>query len=283
MPFGKKVEIILILTDSTPAHIMLDEEVRNTGLQLPKGECHVWHVSLEVADDDLSQLIEYLSDDEQKRAAAFLVPAPRARYIVTRSALRLLLGRHLGIPAATVALHANAHGKPQLAPHHEELRFNVSHSGAHALIALCRDSDVGVDIELQRDLDDWTGMARMIWCHADLTRWQSLSAADRSSAFYRAWTRKEAVAKAIGLGMATDFKKLGVSFAPGEDARVLHLDPAFGQVAEWCLIDIATPENYSAALATRTPAIRVMQYRHATAPQPKTCTYSRLPPTSPSP
>lgn len=261
---------------------MPHEEVLHPSLELNKGECHVWHVSLDAPEEDLSRLTEHLSDVERKRAAAFLVPAPRAQFIVTRGVLRLLLGRYLGIPAAAVALHADAHGKPQLVPSQDELRFNVSHSGAQALIALCLGADVGVDIERHRELEDWIGMARTIWCAADLARWQRLPAADRGRAFYRAWTRKEAVAKAIGLGMAADFKKLRVSFAPGEDARVLDLDPAFGLAAEWSLIDIATPENYSAALATRSTATRVMQYRHATASAPQAGTLSRLSPTFPS-
>ena len=248
---------------------MPHEEVRHPGLELQRGECHVWHVTLDETEEGLSRLAEHLSNEERKRADSFLVPAPRTQFIVTRGTLRLLLGRYLGIPAATVAFRTNAHGKPQLAPSHGDLRFNVSHSGKHALIALCRDADVGVDIERHRDLDDWAGMARMIWCDADLARWQDLPANDRCRAFYLAWTRKEALAKAAGLGMAADFKRLQVSFAPAQHASVIDLDPAFGLAAEWSLIDIDTPENYSAALATRSPAIRVMQYRHATASGPQ--------------
>ena len=240
---------------------MPHKEVHCPGLELKREECHVWHVSLEESDEDLFRLAAQLSNDEQKRAGSFLVAAPRTQFIVTRSALRLLLGGYLGVSAAAIAFRTNAHGKPELAQPNDDLRFNVSHSGRHALIALSRGADVGVDIEQHRPLDDWSGMAQMIWCDEDLARWQGLSAADRCRAFYLAWTRKEAVAKAVGLGMAADFKKLRVSFVPAAPAFLSGLDPAFGLAAEWSLIDIATPENYSAALAAKSPDVRVREYR----------------------
>lgn len=251
--------------DSTPIHATPRKKVRHPDLHLGRGECHVWHVSLDMADDDLARLRRHLSIDEQIRADSFILPSPRRQFIVTRSTLRLLLGRYLGTDSASTTFRTNSHGKPRLPPPDDDLYFNVSHSGEHALIALCRGAEVGIDIERHRMLDDWSGMAKMIWCAEDMIEWINLSADERCRAFYLAWTRKEAMAKAIGLGMATDFKKLRVSFSPAAKATLLNLDQAFGSAATWSLIDIETPPNYAAALAARSPGIRVSQFRHTPA------------------
>jgi 4'-phosphopantetheinyl transferase len=240
---------------------MPHEEVRSQSPKIRRGECHVWHISLEETEDGLTRLLRHLSDDEKKRADGFLVPAPRAQYITTRSALRLLLGSYLAIAAEDIAFQSNAYGKPFLPPPHGDLRFNVSHSGNRALIAICMGIDVGIDIEQHRQLADWSGLAKMIWCDEDLDRWMQLSPDDQFMAFYLAWTRKEAIAKALGYGMAANFKMLRARLAPAERAQLIDISPAFGVASEWSLIDIDTAENYSAALAARTSNINVVQHR----------------------
>src|SRR5438552_660293 len=56
-----------------------------------------------------------------------------------------LLAQYLGCPPALIALQRGPHGKPQLVG--EPLHFNLSHSGALALLAIARDVAVGVDVE----------------------------------------------------------------------------------------------------------------------------------------
>jgi 4'-phosphopantetheinyl transferase len=140
------------------------------------------------------------------------------------------------------------------------LRFNVTHSGTRALIAIARDIDVGIDIEVHRPLGDISGLARMIFCSQDLEHWSSLPSAERMSAFYRAWTRKESVAKAIGCGLALDFPSLRVSFIADQPPAILEMDPARGCAHDWTLENVATSDGYSAAIAALTRELRVCQY-----------------------
>lgn len=227
---------------------------------LAAGECHVWTVALEQAADAQAALQRHLSADELQHLAALRLPALRRQYAVTRGALRLLLGRYLDMPPALCRYTTGRYGKPALIEPRLGLHFNVAHSGGQALIAITRGTELGVDIELQRPLDDMAGLARSILSAADLERWLGLPQAQRQQAFYAIWTRKEAVAKAAGLGLSMDFPGLSVEFGPRRPAAVRGIDNAFGQPSEWLLADLQCPPGYSAALAARAQALRISLY-----------------------
>lgn len=223
-----------------------------------RGDCDVWWVCLPQAPQDLAALESVLSAPERERAAAFRLAAPRRQFVVGRAALRTLLGRSLGIPPAACGFAVDANGKPSLQPP-SPVRFNVSHAGDFVLIAIASGMDVGVDVEAHRPADDLASLAASILCPADLERWRAASAAEGPAAFYRIWTCKEAVAKAIGGGLAMDFRRLRISLAPGRAAALASLEPHWGQADRWSLRELATESGYSAAVAASAPALKVTQ------------------------
>jgi 4'-phosphopantetheinyl transferase len=222
------------------------------------GACDVWMVSLVQPPQRLGQLESLLSPQERERAAAFLLPLPRRQFIVARAALRTLLGRALGLAPADVSFALNAHGKPALAPD-SALRFNVSHSGDLALVAIATGFDVGVDVEAQRRTDDLASLAASILGPQDLERWRATAATEGAAAFYRIWTCKEAVAKAIGCGLSLDFKALRIDLAPGRAASLAALAPEWGEARAWSLRELETEGGYCAAVAAAAPGLSVTQ------------------------
>ena len=225
---------------------------------LAPGVCDVWSVSLLQPPHQLAALESLLSVQERERAAAFLLPLPRRQFIVARGALRTLLGRTLGTSPSAVRFALNAHGKPALDPACE-LRFNVSHAGDLALIAVASGLDVGVDVEVHRRIDDLASLAASILCPPDLDQWRADASQQGAAAFYRIWTCKEAVAKAIGCGLAMDFRALRISLAPGRAAALASLEPAWGRAGAWSLRELETESGYSAAVAASTPDLKVTQ------------------------
>ena len=211
-------------------------------VQLRKNDCHVWSLPLNQPPSVLMALAQTLSEDERQRADAFRVPAPRRRFILTRGALRMLLGRYLDAEPADFRFGYNEFGKPFLRTPPAGLRFNVAHSGDHALIAFADSIDVGVDIEIHSPLDEPHGMARMVLSPTEFAHWRQLPDAARTEAFYDIWTRKEAVAKAFGQGLSMDFTALEVGFDEPRD---------------WMLITLGAAPGYSAALAARTRELRL--------------------------
>ena len=138
----------------------------------------------------LPPLALLLSADERARAARFRLERDRRRFVVARARLRQLLAERLAASPESIALVYGPHGKPALAQ--GSLRFNVSHSGELALYAFSRDREVGIDVEAVRDVPEAERIARRWFAEADYRRF----------GFLGCWTRREAVAKALGRGIA---------------------------------------------------------------------------------
>lgn len=210
----------------------------------------VFRLDLDLAAE-LSDSLHHLTPEERRRAGRFVRAADRLRFAQTRTATRRLLGRRLGCCPADVPLALGAHGKPFVDedPHRAPV-FNVSHSGGHALIALadpCGVLHLGVDIEQHRpDLD------AEIMLDAVCTDQECVSvrrASDRLSAFYQRWVGKEAVLKAIGIGVSDHLRSIGIS--PGGGGRLAIAC----EVPEWNgfqAMALPAPPGYAAALAWRT-------------------------------
>jgi 4'-phosphopantetheinyl transferase len=222
---------------------------------LKQAQCHVWSVSLDFGSDALAPLLPLLSTEERQRADAFLLPAPRKQFIFARAALRTVLARYLGSPPEACRFETNRWGKPSLSPA-SDLRFNLSHAGDQALIAVARGFDIGVDIERHRPLEDIAAMARMVMCAHEFSFWAALPIAEQTTSFYRVWTCKEAVSKAIGRGLSVDFPGLQVELLPGRAARLVGMDACWGRADQWSLIEMDAPQGYSAALAAASPGLR---------------------------
>jgi 4'-phosphopantetheinyl transferase len=165
-------------------------------------EAHVWLVSL-----DGSPNMSLLSADERDRARRYRAPEARDRFVLARAALREILGGYVGLPPEQLRFaYPCACGrddcepsrrKPRVEP--DTLRFNVSHTEGLALIAVSRGRELGVDVERVRPL-----AAAATWA-LDANEAEAIAALpepERLDAFYRAWTRREAHAKARGDGLA---------------------------------------------------------------------------------
>lgn len=169
---------------------------------LPPDEAHVFAVPVEQrpAIDELSAT---LSVEERLRAEQFRLDAPHRRFIVGRAMLRVLLGRFLDLPAAEIALRDGEGGKPELAEPvgSSTLRFNVAHSDEMALVAMTHGCEIGVDVERVRAVDYWEQIAHRYFHPAETIAILASKTQERSKAFLQCWTAKEAVLKALGVGL----------------------------------------------------------------------------------
>src|SRR5438067_10925318 len=111
------------------------------------GELVVIATSLEVRRDRLEAMRKTFSPREEERFQSFATDSLRNLWGAARGTLREVLGRAVGCDASEVQFRYGPHGKPYLAG--SPVRFNISHSGALALIALAQ-VEVGADVELPR-------------------------------------------------------------------------------------------------------------------------------------
>ncbi|MFZ1827504.1 MAG: 4'-phosphopantetheinyl transferase superfamily protein [Candidatus Competibacteraceae bacterium] len=212
-------------------------------------EVHVWLASLTPPDARLAALAATLNDEERERAARFRFPEHRDRFIAGRGGLRELLGIYLNESAGALQFHQGSRGKPVLAGAAATtgLHFNLSHSGDRVLYAVaCR--EVGVDLEALDRRVDYAAVAERVCTEREWTAFQTLSVEHIQNAFFACWTRKEAVAKAIGDGLASGLNTLEVCFRDDEaqDGRVKVCDAA-GR--EWSVLNLPMESGWAGALA----------------------------------
>ena len=168
------------------------------------GEVHAWTVDLGGLEGEEASLASVLSDAERARAGRFVDAAVGRRFVLTHGSLRWLLGGYLGLDAARIEFATGPQGKPVLAGEAatQGFRFNLSHSGDVAVIAIACGREVGIDVERPRPVASTLAIARRFFTTGEQAALMRLPAAARGRAFLACWTRKEAVMKAHGKGMA---------------------------------------------------------------------------------
>lgn len=190
-----------------------------------------------------------LTTAERERACRFARRADRVRFAATRAATRNLLARRMGCAAAEVPLSPGVHGKPFVDAAGDVPLFNVSHSGGHALIVVAdprKMGDVGIDIEHCRDDVDTEAVLAMAFT-AQESR-EVRAARDPLHALYRRWVGKEALLKAVGVGVPEHLLCVGIHPLAGGGLAVASTVPAWAGFAAMAL---TAPAGYAAALAWR--------------------------------
>jgi 4'-phosphopantetheinyl transferase len=183
----------------------------------PSDEVHVWRVEL---DGPSTPPTDLLPADERERSLRMRGPGSAARWAASRWALRRLLSRYLGEDPAAIALAPGEHGKPALAEAPERLSFNLSHSGALALVALTIGREVGVDVEAIDPARDLTTLAERGLDPGAAAAVRAAPPARRARVFYEAWVRREALVKCVGTGLWS-----APTVAPPVDVSLLELGP----------------------------------------------------------
>ena len=153
----------------------------------------------------------FLTASEQERAGRFRFEDDRRRWSACRSALRNILAHELGMAAADVPIVIDSMGKPLLTAPWQDLHFNLSHCDGLAVVALSRDAPVGIDIECE------TRAASLVECETTFCHPAEIAslpskASDRAIALLEIWTAKEALLKAVGIGLTIAPEKLRIDF-----------------------------------------------------------------------
>jgi 4'-phosphopantetheinyl transferase len=179
------------------ASVAIDGRVGRVGAR----ELHVWTLTLDVA----------ASAREQRSAA--------------RAGLQRLLGSYLGIDPQAVEILQGAFGRPELAPAHDphDLRFNLSHTAGLVVFAVGRARAIGIDVEALDRRTPSAGVIERALNDREAERVLRTDGPERTAAFLRYWTVKEAYAKALGVGLALDLRQVGVE-GPADRPR-LQLPP----------------------------------------------------------
>jgi 4'-phosphopantetheinyl transferase len=194
-------------------------------------------------------LHDHLTEEERHRADRYQVQRPRQQFITTRGMLRVILGKMLGRNPAQVAIGYSGVGKPILLDRSDALHFNVSHSHELALIALSL-REVGVDLERLRPIENEEALVARFFSAHEHHQYLGLQLLRRNAAFFRGWTSKEALIKAVG-SSATYLDSFDVEMDPDRPARLLSTRHPALMGSSWSMFAWLPHEGYAATVALR--------------------------------
>ncbi|MFG2823374.1 4'-phosphopantetheinyl transferase family protein [Kitasatospora sp. NPDC048365] len=213
-----------------------------TQQRFPDGAADVWLGLPEEVDE---RALAVLSAAERNRVRLLRGPAA-ASYAAAHLGLRRILGGYLGTEPDQLKLGRTlcpecadpAHGPPAVVWPRTRLTFNLSRADGHWLLGVSEGSPIGVDLEAEPRIDPEL-TAPLAFTERELAHLRGLPAERQREAFLRCWTRKEAVVKAVGVGLAADLTRIEVhpdfpgpvlvryGVAPGPTAWTLE-EPDFG-------------------------------------------------------
>ncbi len=218
------------------------------------GQVEVWQAGLDESNEITARCASLLSSAERERAQRFVFDRDRRRWIIARAVLRQLLAAYIAVPPEKLEIQVGELGKPCVdrAP---ALEFNVSHSGDLAVFAFAR-APVGIDVELLRSVSDALTIAQRFFSPEERQALAGYGSADRSSAFLRCWTRKEAFLKAPGVGLSLPLDSFAVSLEE-RSARLLRTDGPAKPFGHCVLADVPVRLGYVAAVGSLAGVSRI--------------------------
>ena len=219
---------------------------------------HVWNASLSVSPKDLDRYGNVLSADERERAARFHFDIHRCRFVAGRGILRRLLGHYTGKDPAEIEFLYGANRKPALRT--SGLHFNLSHSEDRAVFAFTSIAPVGVDMECLRPVPGMMQIAERFFSPFEFDTISAFPDDQRNAAFLRCWTRKEAVIKSTGEGLACPLDGFEVSFEATTQIVTVNRNEAEQERVFLYGLDL---DEYIGAVACRRPCNRVMLLQYS--------------------
>lgn len=228
---------------------------------LQAGECQVWWARPEAARHELEALLDA---GEHERLSRIRRDQDRVRYVVAHALARLVLAAHLDVAATALGFtmacrHCGAsdHGKPRLS-NAGGIDFSLSHSGERAVLAVARGAAVGVDVErltARRDID---ALIPAVLSAAEQAVVAALPAPERALALLRYWTRKEALLKATGHGLALAPAVITVTPPSAPPALVAWEAAPLGD-SQAHLFDLMPGPGHVASLAVLGPRLAIVE------------------------
>lgn len=225
----------------------------NTNFNIHDNTAHIWRLFLPDFIQETLNLSKLLNRDELDRAERFHFPIHQERFTITRGLLRKTLSLYTGISPETLIFHYGEHGKPFLANNDTDLRFNVSHSHDMAVFAFTVHKEIGVDVE-KTEASFKESVAKRFFSPDEYTELMQLPETERVVAFYKIWSRKEALIKALGKGLYTPLDSFTVSSQKDSQSVLCHAE-------HYLVKHLEIDANYQAAFAITEPVTDMTEWQ----------------------
>lgn len=248
---------------------MINGEAPLTNYPLPANALHIWHIAADTTLQCEAADFSVLDRAEQARAERIKGDQAKQQFIRIHAAVRRILSSYLDILPEQLRLSTTELNKPILEPgrYAKDIRFNLSHSGAEAVLAVALGRDIGVDLERVKIERKILPLSQRYFCEQTIRGITEQKATQQKPAFLRAWTQYEAYKKAQGEGLRGGDSKLTFSLEqfPANQFRPLF---AGATKSRWQVASIAAKKGYIGTVVTEASSsplvITDSQYRQET-------------------
>jgi 4'-phosphopantetheinyl transferase len=226
-------------------------------------EVHVWCGHLAPLSQRRDAFAQILSNEEKYTASLLLRDSDRLMSVCSKGMLRTILGAYLNKHPNNINFNSGSCGKPTLESK-PELSFNLTHSGEVIMIAISGHSNsIGIDLEFRREIKEWRSLAARYFHPEEVAELLCMPNEKGHAAFFDCWTRKEAIAKALGLGLSLPLDSFRVTVGCHLDVQLLDGSRLPQQNQPWFISSLDFSSSYAATLAligTRPLTVRQWQF-----------------------
>jgi 4'-phosphopantetheinyl transferase len=193
--------------------------------------------------NELSRLTR-LKDDDARR-----------QYVVAHVLLRTALSAQYPAMPSEWRFRRTPTGESAIVhpPEAAALFFSLSHTRSLVVCAVSATCRVGVDAERVEAGPELAQLAPHVLSEDERNEWAQAGLTTRGDRFYRLWTLKEALLKAVGRGLRTPPSCVGFRLPDGLPPELACLPPELGDRREWSFRTLGLSAMHVCSLAVRIP------------------------------
>jgi len=214
----------------------------------------VWRINIANHLTLIGQLIKLLLPDEVKRAERYYQEQDRQRFIISRAALRIILGRYLDQKPGDIRFEIGYNKKPFVKTTGVAINYNVSHSDEWVAIAVSK-TVVGIDTE---KIDRSFAYKEILADNFSEEEISFINQSDSAEKFILLWTRKEAITKLTSQGLDERLKDI-----PSLNGNHLINSDIVNSSKGIKLVSFRLDNNNQATLAYESEAPIAIKFRNA--------------------
>lgn len=168
-------------------------------LNIRDNQVDIWKFELNSNSADSYLEFSYILSDDELLACNKLIRKQHKQYqLLSKIILRLVISSYINIQPSLITFQYDSFGKPQI--NFTDFHFNISHSEAMLVIAISNNA-IGVDIEKIKDIQNWNEISASFLTQNELSQITQYKIEEQKLLFYSYWTQKEALLKAVGVGL----------------------------------------------------------------------------------
>lgn len=186
---------------------------------------------------------EILTDSELSKIEKIKNIEDQQKAVTIRAILRIKLADFVNSFPQDLEFESGVNGKPYLKDY-PQIHFSLSHTEDIFVLAICRDHQIGIDIENTNREVDIEKMSTLMFSEDDLALFKKEKLV--RNPFFIAWTCKEAVLKALGGGLHLGMQHVKVRFQ-NDEAKLIAIHGLKNE--SWSLFSYEVFETFRIAVA----------------------------------